>query len=285
MHEQAIGELQALVAQNPYRERFVAQLMLALYRSGRHAEALDAYEKTRRRLDDDLGLQPSADLQQLSGQIVRQDPSLRRAPPSARSAVASVVPQGADDRRAAVSSPPLPSSDRRSCSRRAEGLRSPIRWRLDCSAARPRLAGSRLTARVSRERSGDGRRQRERSSTTLESAGRATSILTHRRTGVDSVVTRLRKGGVGLVVALGNGPDARALAKVVRGLPETRFVFVDASLSDLSLDGVPNAAAIRFAEEDVLHLGGYLERLSCPTMDGSKRRVDRCLGRRGSADP
>jgi DNA-binding SARP family transcriptional activator len=77
-HEQAIGELQKLVAQNPYRERFVAQRMLALYRAGRHAEALDVYERTRRRLDDDLGLQPSADLQQLSGQIVRQDPLLRR---------------------------------------------------------------------------------------------------------------------------------------------------------------------------------------------------------------
>jgi pentatricopeptide repeat protein len=77
-HEQAIGEVQKLVAQNPYRERFVAQLMLALYRAGRHAEALDVYEQMRRRLDDDLGLQPSTDLQQLSGQIVRQDPALRQ---------------------------------------------------------------------------------------------------------------------------------------------------------------------------------------------------------------
>ena len=76
-HEQAVGELQPLVAQNPYREKFVAQLMLALYRSGRHAEALEAYEQTRRRLDDDLGLQPSADLQQLSAQIVRQESALR----------------------------------------------------------------------------------------------------------------------------------------------------------------------------------------------------------------
>ncbi|CAN5722830.1 hypothetical protein BH18ACT13_BH18ACT13_10940 [soil metagenome] len=66
-HEGLVGELQILVGQNPYRERFVGQLMLALYRSGRHAGALDAYEKMRAALDDDLGLQPSAELQQLSG--------------------------------------------------------------------------------------------------------------------------------------------------------------------------------------------------------------------------
>lgn len=91
---------------------------------------------------------------------------------------------------------------------------------------------------------------------------------------VDRLVARIRTGGVGLVVALGGGPAARALAKIVRGLPETRFVFVDASLSELSLEGVPNAAAIRFAEEDVLFLGGYLSGLM-PTMDGSAQRVDK----------
>jgi tetratricopeptide (TPR) repeat protein len=83
-HEAVVGELQALVGQNPYRERFVAQLMLALYRSGRHADALDVYERTRIALDDELGLQPSAELQQLSGRIVRQDPELRRPPPVAK---------------------------------------------------------------------------------------------------------------------------------------------------------------------------------------------------------
>ena len=77
-HDALVGELQVLVGQNPYRERFVAQLMLALYRSGRHAEALDTYERMRTALLDDLGLQPSAELQQLSGQIVRQDEELRR---------------------------------------------------------------------------------------------------------------------------------------------------------------------------------------------------------------
>ena len=81
-HEEVVGELQSLVVVNPYRERLVAQLMLALYRSGRHAEALEAYEQTRRRLDDDLGLQPSADLQQLSAQIVRQEPKLRAPSPA-----------------------------------------------------------------------------------------------------------------------------------------------------------------------------------------------------------
>src|SRR4029078_1598763 len=75
-HEHAVGELQALVAQDPYRERLVGQLMVAAVRSGRNAEALDAYERMRRRLDDDLGLQPSADLQQLSARIVRQEPAL-----------------------------------------------------------------------------------------------------------------------------------------------------------------------------------------------------------------
>jgi basic membrane lipoprotein Med (substrate-binding protein (PBP1-ABC) superfamily) len=91
--------------------------------------------------------------------------------------------------------------------------------------------------------------------------------------GVASLEARIRTGGVGLVVALGNGPDARALARVVQGMPETRFVFVDASLDELSLQGVPNAAAIRFSDEDAFYLGGYLTGL-VPTMDGSTRGVD-----------
>ena len=104
------------------------------------------------------------------------------------------------------------------------------------------------------------------------------------QTGVDSVVARIRNGGVGLVVALGDGPDAQALAKVVRTLPETRFIFVDTSLSALSLEDVSNAAAIRFAEEDVLFLAGYLSGLM-PTRDGSRSRVDRVSVVAAEADP
>ena len=90
---------------------------------------------------------------------------------------------------------------------------------------------------------------------------------------VEAVAARIRNGGVGLVVALGDGPASRALAEIVPRFPETRFAFLDASLSALPLKGVRNAAAIRFAEEDVLDLAGYLSGLM-PTLDKSKPRVD-----------
>jgi DNA-binding SARP family transcriptional activator/basic membrane lipoprotein Med (substrate-binding protein (PBP1-ABC) superfamily) len=74
-HGELVGELRRLVEETPHRERLVAQLMVALYRSGRHVEALEAYERTRRDLDD-LGLRPGGELQRLAGQIVRQEPHL-----------------------------------------------------------------------------------------------------------------------------------------------------------------------------------------------------------------
>jgi DNA-binding SARP family transcriptional activator/basic membrane lipoprotein Med (substrate-binding protein (PBP1-ABC) superfamily) len=77
-HAELVGELRRLVDETPYRERPVSQLMVALYRSGRHADALEVYERARRALDDDLGLQPSEELQRLAGQIVRQEPELRK---------------------------------------------------------------------------------------------------------------------------------------------------------------------------------------------------------------
>jgi DNA-binding SARP family transcriptional activator/ABC-type glycerol-3-phosphate transport system substrate-binding protein len=71
-----VGELEGLVRVHPLRERMTAKLMLALYRSGRTSEALRAYQRLRAGLTDELGVDPSAELQQLEGRIVAGDRSL-----------------------------------------------------------------------------------------------------------------------------------------------------------------------------------------------------------------
>jgi DNA-binding SARP family transcriptional activator len=75
-HAELIGEIEVLVREHPLREKLRRFLMLALYRAGRQAEALQAYHDTRRILVDELGIEPSAGLQQLHGAILRQDPEL-----------------------------------------------------------------------------------------------------------------------------------------------------------------------------------------------------------------
>lgn len=81
-HAEVVADLRRSVEADPYRQRLVAQLMVALYRSDRHVDALDVYERTRRALDSALGLQPSEDLRRLAGQIVRQEPELRAPAPT-----------------------------------------------------------------------------------------------------------------------------------------------------------------------------------------------------------
>ena len=80
-----IDELEALVAQEPVREPLRGQLMVALYRAGRQAEALRSYGEGRQVLADELGIEPGPELQQLEGWILRQDPRLE--PPARRHAV------------------------------------------------------------------------------------------------------------------------------------------------------------------------------------------------------
>jgi len=89
-----VGELQRLVAEQPLRERLRGQLMLALYRSGRQAEALEAYREVRELLLDELGLEPAPALGELEGAILRHDPALLTAPapPPAAAAVPARKP-------------------------------------------------------------------------------------------------------------------------------------------------------------------------------------------------
>jgi DNA-binding SARP family transcriptional activator/tetratricopeptide (TPR) repeat protein len=90
-HAELVGELTELVATHPLRERLVEQLMVALYRSGRQADALEAYRRFRQRLAGELGLEPGARLQELHTAILKDE----------------------DDGAALVSSPPAPAASAR----------------------------------------------------------------------------------------------------------------------------------------------------------------------------
>ena len=105
-HGELVPELESLVAQHPLRERLRGQLMLALYRAGRQADALDAYRATRVELVEQLGIEPSPALQQLERRILAQAPELD-APQPRR-----------EDRRRRLPAAPNPSSAAAASSRK-----------------------------------------------------------------------------------------------------------------------------------------------------------------------
>jgi predicted ATPase/DNA-binding SARP family transcriptional activator/Tfp pilus assembly protein PilF len=82
-HASLVSELDGLVAAHPLRERLCGQRMLALYRCGRQADALQAYQDLRSRLDDELGIDPSPAVQRLQQEILRQEPGLDWRPAAA----------------------------------------------------------------------------------------------------------------------------------------------------------------------------------------------------------
>ena len=101
-----VGELRDLVGRHPLRERVRGQLMLALYRSGRQAEALEAYQQFRRSLSEELGLEPGPAIQRLELSILGRDSALDLAPSDASSDAREEVP-------AAVARPAVPVRRRR----------------------------------------------------------------------------------------------------------------------------------------------------------------------------
>jgi predicted ATPase/class 3 adenylate cyclase len=105
-HAELVGELEALVLEHRFRERLRELLMLALYRSGRQAEALEAYQTTRAVWVEELGIDPAPAMQRLEQKILRQDPSIDpaeeiAAPQIPVQAVAPAEPP-ADERRKTV---------------------------------------------------------------------------------------------------------------------------------------------------------------------------------------
>ncbi|MBA3364738.1 MAG: AfsR/SARP family transcriptional regulator [Actinobacteria bacterium] len=103
-HRELVGELEELSSQHPFHEPFAARLMLALYRSGRQADALGVYRRTRERLIGGFGIEPSRELRELERAILNQDASL-----DVGSGVAATRPVTGPDRIVLV----LPSGDER----------------------------------------------------------------------------------------------------------------------------------------------------------------------------
>ena len=144
-----VGELETLVAEHPLRERLRGQLMLALYRSGRQAEALAVYRDGRRLLDDELGLEPSESLKELERAILAHDPCLdrssrsRAARPPQRSIV--VVPRNLDGLEASLR---WPRRSRVGRPRVSSILATSRRRRLSATSAAPRASHQAALARA-----------------------------------------------------------------------------------------------------------------------------------------
>jgi DNA-binding SARP family transcriptional activator len=96
-HQPLVGELSALTAEHPYQERLAGQLMLALYRCDRSADALDAYHRLRDRLAGELGVDPGPELSGLYTAILRRDSQIA-GPATTRVAVPDERPCGVPDK-------------------------------------------------------------------------------------------------------------------------------------------------------------------------------------------
>jgi DNA-binding SARP family transcriptional activator len=122
-HNELVGELEQLVTESPLRERLWGQRMVALYRCGRQAEALRAYEDLRVLLREELGIRPSPMLQQLERAVLEQDPALDRPPPTQRAPADATPPE-------ATSPPGEPAARQEPSGRDGSRIRFPARLAL-----------------------------------------------------------------------------------------------------------------------------------------------------------
>ena len=101
-HVEVLPDLEQLVREHPFDEQLHGQLILALYRAGRQAEALAVYQRVRRALDEELGIEPGPALRVLETAILRQDPALEPSPPAVPTALAPAAVAVEPEHAAAV---------------------------------------------------------------------------------------------------------------------------------------------------------------------------------------
>jgi len=258
-HRELVGELRGVVDENPYRERVVAQLMIALYRSGRQAEALELYERTRKLLTADLGVGPGTELQQLSGEIVRHERKLAvpvaplRALPVSKirravvlAAAAAAIAAVAIAIVAVISGGhPGPGNATAATSARVALIvpRAPTAGREDTFVT-PFVEGLRRAAHEY----------------DIETETFVLDEMDANPRPVERVARSLRAGGFDLVLSAGPGPRPTLLLKASR-LPHARFVYLDTALRGSPLEGRRNLTGLAFADDDSGFLAGYLSGL------------------------
>ena len=156
-HRHLVAELEELVANHPLRVQLHAQRILALYRSGRQADALRAYRSVRTLLDDELGVRPGPDLQRLHERVLAQDPGLDYHPPrmpspnGAGAVTASAVREGA---KTALASPAGAGNGTVEHAPLADARQAP-----EVDAAGPRATGSEGPVQVATAGTASGRRR------------------------------------------------------------------------------------------------------------------------------
>jgi DNA-binding SARP family transcriptional activator/basic membrane lipoprotein Med (substrate-binding protein (PBP1-ABC) superfamily) len=252
-HGQVVAELETLVAEHPLRERLREELMLALYRSGRQADALETYQRGRRLFADELGLEPGETLRRLETQILQQDPELDRP---------SVSPHSAE-----TGGRPPPRRRRlvvRAVALTLLGIAAIVglltATTIGHGQRRPRAASLRV-ALVH-----DGPRNLTETSATADGVRAASEDL--------GVRTKILYGGYALsgflrkiaaaaqtsdFVIVDATPNLEAVSKLTRRFPRTRFLVPD-SVADkaASFAGQQNVTGVKFADREDGYLGGYL---------------------------
>ena len=269
-HAELVGELRRLVEETPYRERQVAQLMVALYRSGRQAEALDVYERTRRALDEDLGLQPSAELQRLAGQIVRHEPQLRTPTRAVEAHLGQPTKHRAPTRALAIA---VVGAVAAAAIAVTLGLTALTDARTTGGPTRVALIRMWDPGRVGGDDQGwrpfvkgllQAGREHELEAEIVDLFPRRPlrgGFEEGTREDVERLSARLRAGGFELVLwPLGlTGPS---FYDVVPRHPDTRFVFLDfCCVEGGELGGAPNATGLTLRADRAAHLAGYLSAL------------------------
>jgi DNA-binding SARP family transcriptional activator/basic membrane lipoprotein Med (substrate-binding protein (PBP1-ABC) superfamily) len=249
-----VADLEQLVEANPLRERLRAQLMLALYRSGRQADALEVYQRGRRHLVDELGLEPSESLRRLEARILQHDPALDQP---------SSVPRSSEE--------PPPGS-RRITARRAAlatlvfGVVAVALIAATTGHGWKNSAPPRVTLVVDEPRSqsiNDTSTQGIDPIDGLRAAAEQVNIRTrllYPGPSPDSflrtVATAARTSDLVIVEAT---VQLEALSKITRRFPHTRFLVPDSVFDPYaSFRGQANVTGVDFDDRENGYVGGYL---------------------------